>query len=157
AELLTRTAGAALLLAAGKPLSAGLVSAEAVALACSVTHALLVTKLKIACVALLAATAFAAGAYSLARKIVPERIGGLALALSQQPVLPVSAAVETTLKTSGGQIRQFAFDGDENTYFESTGNAGWNDHFTLVFDAPVAVQSLVVIAGRPDEDDRMDA
>ena len=39
------------------------------------------------------------------------------------PKKPVAAVVESSLKTAGGQIRQFAFDGDPETYFASDGNA----------------------------------
>ena len=32
---------------------------------------------------------------------------------------PVSVTIETTLSTASAQIRQFAFDGDANTFFAS--------------------------------------
>jgi hypothetical protein len=69
---------------------------------------------------------------------------------------PVAATIETTLTTAGGQIRQFAFDGDPSTYFASKQNAGRGDHFTLVFDKPVAVKSITVTTGNPQGGDRLD-
>ncbi len=69
----------------------------------------------------------------------------------------VAAVVETTLNTDGEHIRQLAFDGDAQTFFASEKNAGSKDHFTLVFDKPVAVQSLVVTTGRPEGGDKLDA
>jgi hypothetical protein len=68
----------------------------------------------------------------------------------------VAATIETTLSTSGDQIRQFAFDGDESTYFASKENLGSKDHFTLVFDRPVAVRSIAVMTGRPKGGDALD-
>ena len=38
-------------------------------------------------------------------------------ALAVEP--PVAATIDTTLRTAAGHIRQFAFDGDPNTYFAS--------------------------------------
>jgi hypothetical protein len=76
----------------------------------------------------------------------------------------VAAIIETTLTSVSGQIRQLAFDGDPGTYFASRENAGPSDHFTLVFDDPVAVNAITVTTGRPqaggDGDmarDRLDA
>src|SRR5438874_4569813 len=69
---------------------------------------------------------------------------------------PVAVSIETTLKPSGDHIRQFAFDGDANTYFASAQNAGLEDHFTLVFDKPVALKSIGVSTGRPDGADRLE-
>jgi hypothetical protein len=80
---------------------------------------------------------------------------GLILASSQGPkshngkAAPVAARIETTLRTAGGQIRQFAFDGNANTYFASEQNPGKADHFTLVFDKPVRVKSVTVTTGKP--------
>jgi hypothetical protein len=62
----------------------------------------------------------------------------------------VAAVVATTLKTASRQIRQFAFDGDPDTYFASANNAGKSDHFTLVLDKPVALKSVRVITGKPE-------
>jgi hypothetical protein len=70
---------------------------------------------------------------------------------------PVAATIETTLNTDGEHIRQLAFDGDAKTYFTSQKNATVKDHFTLVLDKPVAVQSLRVTTGRPDGGDKLDA
>jgi hypothetical protein len=69
----------------------------------------------------------------------------------------VAATVETTLASTAGQVRQFAFDGDPDTYFASAKDAGRADHFTLVFDEPVAVTSLAVTTGKPEGGDALDA
>ncbi|QJW96205.1 hypothetical protein FTUN_3762 [Frigoriglobus tundricola] len=63
--------------------------------------------------------------------------------------MPVT--VETTLRTNGEWVRQFAFDGNPNTFFASTENAGAGDHFTLVFDRAVAVTAVEVRTGTPNE------
>ena len=70
---------------------------------------------------------------------------------------PVAAIVETTLTTADGQIRQFAFDGDPDTYFASEKNPTAADHFTLVFDKPVAVKSVTATTGRPKGGDALEA
>lgn len=70
---------------------------------------------------------------------------------------PVAAVVETTLATDAGQIRQFAFDGDPATYFASKGKVGKADHFTLVFDQPVALKSVSVTTGKPAGGDALTA
>lgn len=62
----------------------------------------------------------------------------------------VAAVVESTLRTAAGNIRQFAFDGSEETFFATEQPAGPADHFTLVLDAPVSLKSLKVGTGRPD-------
>jgi hypothetical protein len=70
---------------------------------------------------------------------------------------PVSATIDTTLGTASKQIRQLAFDGDANTFFQSVQNPGPADHFTFVFDEPVVVKSIAVATGRPDGSDKLDA
>jgi len=70
-------------------------------------------------------------------------------AAAEPPPAAIAATVETTLKTSSGQIRQFAFDGNPDTYFLSAENASKADHFTLVFDKAVAVKSIAVTTGGP--------
>jgi hypothetical protein len=77
--------------------------------------------------------------------------------LARQATPPVAARIETTLATGGDQIRQFAFDGDPNTCFASAGAVMDGDHFTLVFDRPVAVRSVAVVTGRADGSDPLDA
>jgi hypothetical protein len=72
-------------------------------------------------------------------------------------MVPVRAVVETTLTSASGQIRQFAFDGDPATYFASDKAPGAEDHFTLVFDKPVALKAVEVKTGRPKGEDRLDA
>jgi hypothetical protein len=82
---------------------------------------------------------------------------GLALLLAAPPApppkpadKPVAAAVETTLPTDGGKIRQFAFDGDPKTAFASKGGYKKDDHFTLRFDAPVRLEAVEVRTGGAD-------
>jgi len=70
---------------------------------------------------------------------------------------PVAATIETSFTTDSTNIRQFAFDGDSATFFASAQNAGRADHFTLVFDDPVAIESIVIATGRPDGTDRVKA
>ncbi len=50
-----------------------------------------------------------------------------------------------------------AFDGDANSYFASSNNAGASDHFTLVFDEAVAVKSIGVVTGRVKGGDTIDS
>ncbi len=73
-----------------------------------------------------------------------------------QAQTPVTAVVESTLKTAGGQIRQFAFDGHADTYFASANHPGTEDHFTLIFDQPVAVHAIDVSTGKPKGGDALD-
>jgi len=69
---------------------------------------------------------------------------------------PAVVAIDTTLSTDGGQIRQFAFDGDPTTYFASDRKLRRADHFTLVFDKPVAASAIMVVTGQPDGSDRLE-
>ena len=52
---------------------------------------------------------------------VPARPGP-ETAPAPRPVAPVAAVVESSLATAKGQIRQFAFDGNPDTYFVSEKN-----------------------------------
>jgi hypothetical protein len=61
----------------------------------------------------------------------------------------VRAVAESSLPTTGGNIRQFAFDGNASTYFESARDVAKDDHLTLTFDEPVKVRAVEVVAGRP--------
>jgi hypothetical protein len=70
---------------------------------------------------------------------------------------PIAATIETTLTSADGHIRMLAFDGDSKSYFASKENPGPNDHFTLVFDRPVAITKVVALTGRPDGSDPLDA
>lgn len=63
---------------------------------------------------------------------------------------PLRATVESTLPTGAGRIRQFAFDGDEATYFASERAPSAEDHFTLVLDRPIVAQSIAILTGKPD-------
>lgn len=71
-------------------------------------------------------------------------------------VAPILATIETTLKTSAGQIRQFAFDGQAETFFASADKPGPQDHFTLVFDQPIEAKSISVTTGQGGEQDQLD-
>src|SRR6185295_12921851 len=70
---------------------------------------------------------------------------------------PATAMVESSLATGGGQIRQFAFDGNPDTYFASEKNATKADHFTLTFDTPANVKSVRVLTGKPKGGDALDS
>lgn len=70
--------------------------------------------------------------------------------------LPIATTIETSLTTGGEHIRQFAFDGDDKTYFASERNATDNDYFTLVLDKPATIRSVRVSTGRPDGGDKLD-
>jgi hypothetical protein len=79
----------------------------------------------------------------------------MAQSATTPPAPPVAANIETSLKTEFPHIRQFAFDGDSTTVFASAQNPGRSDHFTLVFEQPVAIESIVVNTGRSDGGDRL--
>ncbi len=70
---------------------------------------------------------------------------------------PATVVVESSLATASGRIRQFAFDGNPDTYFASEKNATKGDHFTLTFDAPATVTSVRVATGRPAGGDALAA
>lgn len=70
---------------------------------------------------------------------------------------PATAVVESSLATGSDQIRQFAFDGDPNTYFASEKNATKDDHFTLTFDTSANVKSIRVLTGKPKGGDSLSA
>ncbi|MCU1278688.1 MAG: peptidase, partial [bacterium] len=74
-----------------------------------------------------------------------------------RPKPPVTATVQTTLATASEHIRQYAFDGNRGTFFASDRNPGSGDHFTLVFDEPVAVKSIAVDTGKAGGGDKLDA
>lgn len=63
---------------------------------------------------------------------------------------PIVASITSSLKSAKGQIRQFAFDGNAETFFASEQNCQKGDHLTLQFDEPVDVKSIKVITGLPD-------
>ncbi len=64
--------------------------------------------------------------------------------------LRVRGTIESTLTTGDRHIRQFAFDGDADTYFLSEENPTNKDHFTLVLDKPVAVKQITITTGKPE-------
>jgi hypothetical protein len=87
---------------------------------------------------------------------------GVAVALptaraKDKPDTPIAATIKTTLSSASGHIRQFAFDGDADTYFASSKDVRSSDHFTLLLDKPAAVKSIVVTTGRPRGGDRLDS
>lgn len=69
----------------------------------------------------------------------------------------ITAAVESSLESAGERIRQFAFDGDAQTYFASEKIAAPTDHFTLTLDRPARIKSIVVTTGKPDGTDKLAA
>jgi hypothetical protein len=81
----------------------------------------------------------------------------LGLPVAALAASPVAVTIETTLTSADGQIRMLAFDGDPMTYFASKQNPTTGDHFTLLFDRPVTVRSIVVTTGRPSGGDQLDA
>ncbi len=87
-------------------------------------------------------------------RVVDVGLGCMAWASEPKPV---TATIETTLSTAGSQIRQLALDGAADTFFASGANVGPRDHFTLRFDRPLAIHSIVVMTGRPDGDERLEA
>jgi hypothetical protein len=70
---------------------------------------------------------------------------------------PATTVVESSLATGNNQIRQFAFDGDPNTYFASEKHATKTDHFTLTFDTPANAKSIRVTTGLPKGGDALGA
>jgi len=88
---------------------------------------------------------FAAAEYAPAHASPPKNV----------PRAPVTAVAQSSQATAAGRIRQFAFDGDDDSYFESSQPPGKDDHFTLLLDAPVAAKSIGVSTGRPDGGDRL--
>jgi hypothetical protein len=92
--------------------------------------------------------------------ILASFVVGSAATLRVQPgekAVSVGAVVETALASAGGQIRQFAFDGDPSTFFASEQKPGTADHFTLVFDKAVKLKSVAVVTGRPDGGDSLES
>src|SRR5690242_17242287 len=82
---------------------------------------------------------------------------GLSAQTTKPPVRSVAATIETTLPTAGAEIRQFAFDGDQQSFFESAQNPSSADHFTLVLDEAVSLKTVAVATGRPDGTGSLDA
>lgn len=70
---------------------------------------------------------------------------------------PVAATIETTLATHNDRIRQFAFDGDETTFFASEKAPNAEDHFTIVLEKPVALKSVVAKTGKSDGSGKVSA
>jgi hypothetical protein len=76
---------------------------------------------------------------------------------SPKPGGPVAATVASTMTTASDKIRQFAFDGDDATYYAAEKAPGGKDALTLAFDAPVTVNSVAVRTGKPDGSDKLEA
>ncbi|QVL35001.1 discoidin domain-containing protein [Telmatocola sphagniphila] len=68
---------------------------------------------------------------------------------------PITAVVECTQASAKGQIRQFVFDGNKETYFATEKNASAKDNFTLTFEKPVKVKTLEVLTGKPKGEDAL--
>jgi Peptidase of plants and bacteria/F5/8 type C domain len=75
---------------------------------------------------------------------------------SAAEVVAISASLSTNLPTEDNHIRQFAFDGDPGTFFESDRDAARDDHFTLVFEKPVLVKSIEIETGRPEGSNKLE-
>jgi hypothetical protein len=69
----------------------------------------------------------------------------------------VQGWIESSLSSSPGHIRQFAFDGDPASYFLSSENPSSRDHFTLFLEKPVALTSVEVHSGRAAGEGGLDA
>jgi Peptidase of plants and bacteria len=92
-----------------------------------------------------------ASRFSVVLSVLVWSVSGDAIAAGE----PISAVVESTLATDSDKIRQFAFDGVDETYFASKEAPGAKDSFTLIFDEPVVVQSVEVRTGKPDGSDAL--
>ncbi|MBN9118991.1 MAG: sigma-70 family RNA polymerase sigma factor [Planctomycetes bacterium] len=157
------TVRAAVLFHTGAPLAPGLVSGNAVALT---RHILPAVSMKVKTAAGLLALGGlvvcalvgrgpgdARNGQAAPPMTAPVAVRGEALG-PPAPAVPVMrgvpVTVETTLRTRGEWIRQFAFDGNPNTFFASVDRPGAEDHFTLVFDRAVAVTAVEVRTGTPN-------
>ncbi len=67
------------------------------------------------------------------------------------------ATMESSQKSGDGQIRQFALDGDDETYFASEKNAAKDDHLTVVFAEPIAIKSISINSGKSNGDNKLTA
>lgn len=167
-KLLSSTLQAALLTAVGGPVAGGLVSTTALALARSAGSALPLGWIVTGCVLLLAIGGLVTGltqrepsALVVGSEATPRQSTALVEQNAEpKPVTwlgqPITAIIESSLPTAGGQIRQFAFDGNADTWFEAARPATVQDHLTLVFDEPVTLQSIRVLTGRPNGEERLD-
>lgn len=86
----------------------------------------------------------------LALSVMTGWLGNMTLAAP--PEKPIGVVVESSLATGGGNIRQFAFDGNPETVFQSEKNATAKDHLTLILDSAVSVKAIRVTTGRGKED-----
>lgn len=159
------TVRAAALFHAGAPIAPGLASGTAVALTRHLLPAVAV-KLKIAA-GVLVLGGLVAGIFAIrgagdngngdppptsAARAVPVEVG--AVPVPPAPAMHgVPVRVETTLRTRGAWIRQFALDGNPNTFFASTDRPTDGDHFTLVFARAVAVTTIEARTGTPNDFD----
>jgi len=157
--LATSTTRAAAQFASGIPLTSGLVSTAGVALTRHLLSAFWI-KVKVL-VGLVAVGGLIAVGASIGgfmkdepQPVVAEPVPGEVrdareIARVVGPTVP--ATVETTLRTAGPQIRQYAFDGNPLSCYASANNPTAADHFTLLFDKPVAVKSVSVQTGYPND------
>ncbi|QEL15585.1 sigma-70 family RNA polymerase sigma factor [Limnoglobus roseus] len=151
--LASNTTAAAASFGSGAPVASGLVSPAALALA-GQSLAVAAAKVKIL-VGLLVVSgcigtaAFFADSFGRAgTKMVPAQVARSA-PRDDTALNAVLASVRTTLPSRDGFIRQYAFDGNPLSCFMSATRPGAADHFTITFDAPVAVKSLRIQTGDP--------
>ena len=69
----------------------------------------------------------------------------------------VTATVECTLPSLREHIRQFVYDGDESTFYQSAEAINSETAFTLQFDEPVDLKSVTVLTGREDGEQSLGA
>jgi hypothetical protein len=67
------------------------------------------------------------------------------------------ATLESNQKSGDGQIRQFALDGNDDTYFASEKNAANADHLTVVFEQPLAIKSISISSGKTSGENKLTA
>jgi hypothetical protein len=166
ATLAAKTVQAASALVLGESITSTLATTEAVSLVGAFSHGLFAGNIRTICLlTLLLGSATLGGVWlatpkgsnplpanasvdsansPTARSATAEPLAPPAL-----PSRPVELTIESTLSSQRGQIRQYAFDGDPETYFASARAADADDHFTLNFDQAVSVRDVRVITGRP--------
>jgi hypothetical protein len=85
----------------------------------------------------------------------PQGLADASGANSAEPA--VTATVDCTLRSERRHIRQFVFDGDEATYYESADNIGDDTSFTLKLDKAVDIKSVTVLSGNNKGEDLLQA
>ena len=72
-----------------------------------------------------------------------------------EPPPSVEALVYTTLPSTSAHRPEMALDGDANTYFKSAYGMGDEDTFLVLLSQPIPVQSLHIVTGDADKQDRL--